>query len=55
MTAIVADTHAIIWYLQDAQRLSEQATLALKCSSGRGSFRLSRRFKLSGSVMRSHA
>jgi PIN domain nuclease of toxin-antitoxin system len=30
MTAIVADTHAIIWYLQDAQRLSEQATIALE-------------------------
>jgi PIN domain nuclease of toxin-antitoxin system len=30
MTAIVADTHTIIWYLQDAQRLSEQATIALE-------------------------
>ena len=29
MTAVVADTHTVIWYLRDADRLSEQATIAL--------------------------
>lgn len=29
MTAVVADTHTIIWYLRDAGRLSENATIAL--------------------------
>jgi PIN domain nuclease of toxin-antitoxin system len=30
MTAIVADTHTIIWYLKDADRLSEPAAIALE-------------------------
>lgn len=29
MTAVVADTHTVIWYLRDAGRLSEQAAIAL--------------------------
>lgn len=29
MTAVVADTHTIIWYLKDASKLSENATIAL--------------------------
>lgn len=29
MTAVVADTHTIIWYLRDTSRLSENATVAL--------------------------
>lgn len=29
MTAVVADTHIVIWYLRDADRLSEQAAITL--------------------------
>lgn len=29
MTAVLADTHIVIWYLRDADRLSEQAAITL--------------------------
>ena len=29
MTAVVADTHAIIWFLRNSQRLSDNATAAM--------------------------
>ena len=36
MTAVVADTHAIIWYLVEPQRLSTNAVLSLDKATNTG-------------------
>jgi len=38
MTAVVADTHTIIWYLQASKQLSAQAVLALEQATQSGNF-----------------
>jgi PIN domain nuclease of toxin-antitoxin system len=36
MTAVVADTHTIIWYLRETSRLSDNATIALDTATQTG-------------------